>query len=91
MSYYDTLGVRTDATLEEIKQSYRRLAVKHHPDKTDGGEDTQFKQITHAYGILSDTDTRTEYNTQIGIDRNRLKQLHNTVFSYRYNVTLSMY
>ena len=49
--YYDILGVHPNATQEEIKKSYRALAMAHHPDV--GGDEEKFKQITEAYEILS--------------------------------------
>ncbi|CAG8524751.1 439_t:CDS:2 [Acaulospora morrowiae] len=58
---YNTLGVRKDATEEEIKKSYRRLALRYHPDKNPNAAD-QFKAITHAYEILSDPKKRSVYD-----------------------------
>lgn len=49
---YEILEVRRDATLEEIRKQYRKLAMEHHPDRT--GDDTQFKLINEAYHILID-------------------------------------
>jgi len=49
--YHDTLGVQSDVSPDEIKKAYRKLAMKHHPDK--GGDEEQFKKITEAYEILS--------------------------------------
>lgn len=56
MNYYSTLGVKQNATTDEIKKAYRILAMKHHPDR--GGDETQFKKISEAYEVLSDPDKR---------------------------------
>ena len=60
-NYYEILGVTKNASKEEIKKSYRRLAHKHHPDK-NGGTDDEFKEINEAYQILSDDKKRGEYD-----------------------------
>lgn len=59
--YYDILGVSKDATADEIKKAYRKLAVKHHPDKEDGDE-AKFKEISEAYEVLSDDQKRQQYD-----------------------------
>ncbi|GAX35569.1 molecular chaperone DnaJ [Nodularia sp. NIES-3585] len=61
--YYETLGVSRDADKEDIKQAYRRLARKYHPDvnKEPGAED-RFKEINRAYEVLSEPDIRERYN-----------------------------
>jgi DnaJ-class molecular chaperone len=59
--YYSTLGLSKTATQDEIKQAYRKLAMKHHPDRT-GGDDTEFKKIQEAYATLSDPEKRSQYD-----------------------------
>lgn len=60
MDHYKVLGVDNDATQEDIKKAYRRLASKHHPDK--GGDAEEFRNVQQAYEILSDPDTRSQYD-----------------------------
>jgi len=61
--YYEILGVSRDATQEEIKQAYRRLVKKYHPDlNKDSGSEEKFKEITEAYEVLSDPEKRAQYD-----------------------------
>jgi len=57
---YEVLGVNRNASPEEIRKAYRKLAVQHHPDK--GGDQEKFKQISAAYEILSDEDKRNNFD-----------------------------
>ena len=54
--YYDVLSINKNASPEEIKAAYRKLAVKYHPDKNPGDKtaEDKFKEASEAYGILSD-------------------------------------
>ena len=66
MGYYEILGVRHDASDQEIKSSYRRLALQYHPDKNPSPEAKQkFQEITHAYSILIDEKKRYNYDNGI--------------------------
>jgi molecular chaperone DnaJ len=58
--YYDILGVKKDASADEIKKAFRRAAVEHHPDR--GGDETKFKELNEAYEVLKDTDKRKRYD-----------------------------
>ena len=58
---YDILEVNPNANENEIKKAYRKLAMKHHPDK--GGDPEKFKEITHAFEILSDSEKREKYDS----------------------------
>lgn len=62
--YYEILGVKKDATPEEIKKTYRKLALKYHPDRnsSDGDAEKKFKEINEAYQVLSNTEKRARYD-----------------------------
>src|SRR5215216_3052708 len=62
--YYATLGVTKSSTEKEIKQAYRKLARKHHPDVNPGdkGAEAKFKEINEAYEVLGDPDKRKKYD-----------------------------
>jgi molecular chaperone DnaJ len=59
--YYSVLGISKSASDEEIKKAYRKLAHKHHPDKT-GGEDKQFKEVNEAYQVIGNKEKRAQYD-----------------------------
>lgn len=63
--YYKILGVSENASLDEIKKSYRKLALKYHPDRNPGqkGAEEKFKEISEAYYILSNPQKKQEYDT----------------------------
>jgi len=58
--YYQVLGVSKDASPEDIKKAYRKLAHQYHPDK--GGDEKRFKEISEAYQVLSDLDKKAQYD-----------------------------
>ena len=62
--YYEVLGVSKSASADEIKKAYRRLAMKHHPDrnKDDTGSESKFKEAKEAYEVLHDSDRRAAYD-----------------------------
>ncbi|MFH2138936.1 MAG: molecular chaperone DnaJ [Candidatus Omnitrophota bacterium] len=72
--YYEILGVSKESSIDEIKKSYRQLAMKYHPDRVTSDKrkeaEAQFKEISEAYAVLSDQNKRSQYNQfgHAGID-----------------------
>src|SRR5271168_1195178 len=60
-NYYDILGVQKNASEEDIKTAFRKLAQKYHPDKK-GGDEAKFKELSEAYAVLADKKKRAEYD-----------------------------
>jgi DnaJ-class molecular chaperone len=73
-NHYQTLGVDRNATPDQIKRAYRKLASQHHPDK--GGDKNKFQEIEEAYRTLGDPQKRAEYN-------NPRSQAHNFGFHHQ--------
>ena len=62
--YYEVLGIQRSANKEEIKNSYRKLALQYHPDRNKSpGAEEKFKEISEAYAVLSDDEKRKRYDT----------------------------
>lgn len=65
MNYYETLGLSNNASTGEIKQAYRKLAMKYHPDLNHGNEEWahgKFKEINEAFSVLGDPEKKQEYD-----------------------------
>lgn len=73
--YYKTLGVAKNASTEDIKRAYRKLAMKHHPDRNPGDKsaENKFKDINEAYEVLGDAKKRSRYD-QLGDSYSRYQQ-----------------
>jgi DnaJ-class molecular chaperone len=65
MDYYNTLGINKAASQDEIRKAYKKMSMKHHPDR--GGDETKFKEINQAYQTLSDPERKQMYD-QYGTD-----------------------
>ena len=75
-NYYDILGVKQDASADEIKKAFRKLAVKYHPDKNPGDKTAEgrFKEITGAYNVISDSVRRAKYDRKLHLDSQRYQR-----------------
>ena len=63
--YYKILGVARDASEQDIKKAYRKLAMQYHPDRNPGKEEwanEKFKEINEAYGVLGDPEKKSQYD-----------------------------
>src|SRR2546423_12607964 len=62
--YYEILGVNKNATADEIKKAYRKVAMQYHPDRNPGDKTSEerFKEAAEAYEVLSDTDKKAQYD-----------------------------
>ncbi len=79
--YYDILGVGKNASDEEIKRAYRKLAMKYHPDRNPNKKEAEerFKEINEAYAVLSDKEKRRQYDT-IGAEGFRQRFTQEDIF-----------
>jgi curved DNA-binding protein len=82
--YYKILGVKKDATADEIKKAYRKLAIKYHPDKNAGNKEAEdkFKEANEANEILSDTAKRKKYD-EMGENWQQYQQYANNQGAYQ--------
>lgn len=93
MNYYQLLDLDYHADEQEIKSSYRRLAMKYHPDRVTGQEE-KFKLINEAYKVLSDTEKRKEYNIRNNIGfviKNQNNQINQHILTAPYDSSLNIF
>ena len=65
-SHYSVLGVKADATPDEIRRAYRRLSKTHHPDVSgDPDSAARFREVNEAYRVLTDPERRSEYDSEL--------------------------
>ena len=85
-NYYSILNVLNSDDLNVIKKSYYKLSMKLHPDKNDGIESEEFKDITEAWSILKDSDKKSEYDrkSKFGKDYNEFEEFYNIDLDYDY-------
>ena len=67
-NYYEVLGVSRNATQEEIKNKFRELAMKTHPDKTKENSEEAMAELNKAYGVLSDEERREKYDKYVKVN-----------------------
>jgi DnaJ-class molecular chaperone len=84
-SLYEILQIDKNASEDDIKRAYRKMAIKYHPDKNLGCDDTMFKSISQAYEILSNPEKRSIYDETGNIDNidEMIKQrdMFNSIFN----------
>lgn len=84
-NHYQTLGIKRDASTDEIKKAYRKLVQKFHPDKNDGDKyfEERFKEVQEAYEILSDPYEKGRYDTTFDFFFNSQHQTRNNTYTHR--------
>lgn len=80
-NHYEVLGVSNDCSYDEIKTSFRKLALLYHPDKSDQNFVEEFHKIQEAWKILSNPQQRQEYNQKLNL------KLQNLVISGNYSLS----
>lgn len=87
MSHYDTLGIKKDATNQEIKDAYKKLIKKYHPDVYSGDKsfaEKKTQEINYAYDILSDEESKKAYDEEITPTYDYTPPKYNNPESYSY-------
>ena len=91
---YNTLGLSSGASADEIKKAFRRLAKQYHPDKNPNNKKSEesFKEIRAAYSVLSNPNTRKEYDLKMRIAglSNNVNSNISPAYGYAYNVVRNM-
>jgi len=89
MNLYHTLELNNNASINDIKKSYRRLAKIYHPDKNNG-KDEEFKKLQLAYEILSDYELKKDYDSKFNVDK-PYDLLQNIIIKNKLNVINSIF
>lgn len=82
MDYYQVLSVTQESSQDDIKKAYQQLILRHHPDKSEGGDGslTEFLKIDEAYKVLKDPAARKEYDSKLFQQSSRCQMIiHDTV------------
>lgn len=92
INYYDVLGVSKSASDEDIKKAYRKLAMQWHPDRSDDpNAKEKFQEISNAYGVLSDSEKRKQYDTSRFSSNIPFNFNSNTNFNFNFNSNSNSY
>jgi molecular chaperone DnaJ len=83
LDYYDLLGVSRDASQDDIKRAFRKLAFKYHPDRNKRPDaEERFKEVSEAYAVLSDPEKREQYDTR-GLEGIKRQYTQEDIFNRR--------
>jgi curved DNA-binding protein len=83
MDYYTTLGISKNASEAEIKSAYRKMAMKHHPDR--GGDEKKFKEVTEAYETLSDPQKKQMIDMGVDPNAQHTSYRQGSPFEFHFN------
>ena len=83
MDYYNTLGITKSASEADIKAAYRKMAMKHHPDR--GGDEKKFKEVTEAYETLSDPQKKQMFDMGVDPNAQHTSYRQGSPFEFHFN------
>lgn len=88
MNLYQILQINENATQNDIKKAYNKLAKKYHPDKSEKNTTEEFHKITYAYNILRNDKTRSEYNMMNNINKNKFHEILEKFFNTKIDLNI---